>query len=308
MNVYNMHMEHDCDNFRESILEQNRILYCMRNRPCTETAMCWGLDVPDTWLDEIDRMSKKLEAINILVYPKHRVRIQMDQVKSKYGELRAYFSIIVDPNAAICLYEKAARWLISRLGKLDFKLETIVDKPAWTEVKTETIKSKEEFDEKVKQYKRCTNVKIYAKDGQYIKETTLEHLPTVHVEATKHKLAYSVYSKMDRIVRALRHLLHWRASRQQECIIELLQSATDSIIEESVDRCAHVCECCGAPISDGNSYSPRCTTFGWISYLCKSCAAKSKRRYACNGEILEGGKTVVSREELAARNREDIAS
>ena len=41
-------------------------------------------------------MSCKLEALNLIYYPKYKVRIQADQVKEKFGTLRFYFSVICE--------------------------------------------------------------------------------------------------------------------------------------------------------------------------------------------------------------------
>jgi hypothetical protein len=75
---------------RKEIINNHNILYKMYYAPCTETCMCWGLECSDGWLNEIDILSKKLEALNLMLYPQFNVRIQADQVKEKYGTLRWY--------------------------------------------------------------------------------------------------------------------------------------------------------------------------------------------------------------------------
>ena len=70
--------DEQANKLRKDILNDNEMLYCMYKQPMTETCMCWGLEVPDSWLNEIDDMSKKLEGMNMMVYPIHHVRIQMD--------------------------------------------------------------------------------------------------------------------------------------------------------------------------------------------------------------------------------------
>lgn len=83
-------------NYEKYIIEKCSILYCMYNKPMTQTCMCWGFECNHGWFSIIDEMSSKLEALNLIYYPKYKVRIQADQLKQKFGHLTFYFSVICE--------------------------------------------------------------------------------------------------------------------------------------------------------------------------------------------------------------------
>lgn len=63
------------------------LLYADRNKPYTETCMCWGFACGDGWYEIINGMSAQLEAL-IVSDPECGVRAS--QVKEKFGFLRVY--------------------------------------------------------------------------------------------------------------------------------------------------------------------------------------------------------------------------
>ena len=48
------------------------------------------------WSDPLERLSYKLEALNIQLYDRWKVRIVAEQIKQKYGTLRFYYASLVD--------------------------------------------------------------------------------------------------------------------------------------------------------------------------------------------------------------------
>lgn len=280
------------NDFRDEILKNNKILYCMNKRPATETCMCWGLEVPDTWLDEVSELSMKLEGINNMIYPLFNVRIQADQVKSKYGTLHFYYSIVIDPPSFIKGYEKMIGRMMDWLRKLDYDVQCVVDKEEHDEEIIETI-SKEEFDKYLNE--PAGNVDAYAKGGKFFKKVVMHRPRKVHYEARKHKFWYRVFLTRWHMKNLLRKILRWNPSYRQECVAKFLDGYAEAVIEKAIERCSCLCEKCGKHI--GTDYSPRCTTHGWVSYLCKSCADKSGQRYSCDGKVWENGKAIDSKNE-----------
>ena len=50
------------------------------------------------WDDPLERLSYKLEALNVQLYDRWKVRVVVAQVKEKFGTLRFYFDCLVDGN------------------------------------------------------------------------------------------------------------------------------------------------------------------------------------------------------------------
>lgn len=295
------------DKLREDILNDNKMLYCMYKHPMTETCMCWGLEVPNVWLNEIDSLSKKLEGMNAMAYHTHRVRIQADQVKDKFAQLRFYYSIIIDPPAWICAYENAVEWLMRKLNKLNFKYVTVVDKEPYDEVIETDIPAGKVESEK-KSYENCSNVDIIERDdGTYVKRCTYHRCRQTHQEPTKHKLLHRLLSNRYSIKNFIRCLFRWKPTYKQQCISEVMDSYAFKTIIDAEEKCIHICEHCGRHI--GEKWSPTCQTLGWISYLCEECAEKNENgQYLKNGELWSGKTRLKTREEVEEDRRKHEVS
>ena len=298
-----MNDEH-MDELRNAILNNNKMLYCMKNRPCNETCMCWKLECGNGWLHVIDEMSKSLEALNYAYYPRFRVRIQADQVKEKFGLLHFYYSIVSDPPRWMCLWHKLFQKLFDNVAKLDFKKMNVVDHDAYDDVVEEEIATKEEFDEDKKNYSRCENVEFIERDGKYIKKTTFRRCMQTHFVATQHRFLFKLLLNRYVIENLPMKLFNFYPSHKQRCIKQLLYDKAQEIVKKAEDDCFNVCEHCGRHISDDRLYSPRCTTRVWIQYLCKECADKTKQQYIMNDAVWENGKIIMTKEEYAKEKAE----
>ena len=284
---------------KNKILSENKILYCMKDRPATETTMCWGLEINNGWLNIVDEMSKQLEALNYMFYPKFRVRIQMDQVKEKFGLLTVYYSIVSDPFRWMCIWKKCMNKVFDMISRLDFKKLAVLDRDEYNEIVEEEIFSKEQFEKEKKQYIRCENVDVFERDGKYIKKSTFHHCRQTHYIPTKHRFLFKILQIRHIIENMPMKMLNVMPSHKQRCIEELLDDKAYAIVKKAEDACYDVCELCGHHIADDNEYSPRCITQGWIQYLCKDCADKSNNKYVMNGAVWRAGKEIVSKEERA---------
>ena len=80
----------------EKMMKQYPILFKQRTASEIETCMCWGIQADYGWYKPLNKLCSYLEELNNIYYDKYKIRIQADQVKSKYGELRFYYSIVDD--------------------------------------------------------------------------------------------------------------------------------------------------------------------------------------------------------------------
>lgn len=83
----------------KDILEKYPKIFKDRNKPMTETCMCWGLEVPDAWLLIIDDLCDAMTNCTYAVYNSQFgaaiefPQVVAEQVKSKFGQLRFYFRL-----------------------------------------------------------------------------------------------------------------------------------------------------------------------------------------------------------------------
>jgi len=57
---------------------------------------CWACG--PGWDDPLEKLSYKLEALNVQLYDRWKVRVVAAQIKEKFGTLRFYFDCLVDGN------------------------------------------------------------------------------------------------------------------------------------------------------------------------------------------------------------------
>lgn len=104
------------DDRRSCLMAKYKILYSLKDSPCS--CMQYGLEVPDTWLDEIDSLSADLEKMNNVIWKLFRVKVVAEQVKSKFGTLRFYYSVVADPPMLAKALERVSRclWRLPFIG------------------------------------------------------------------------------------------------------------------------------------------------------------------------------------------------
>lgn len=69
-------------------------LFVNRNKPMTETCMCWGFECPDSWYDLIDTLCHSIQShLDFKNRNAETVeQVTVDQVKEKFKGLRFYYS------------------------------------------------------------------------------------------------------------------------------------------------------------------------------------------------------------------------
>ena len=261
----------------EELMEMCKILYQDRNKPMTQTCMCWGFECGEGWYEVLKRLSCELEALNLQFYDKYKVRIQADQVKEKFGTLHFYYSVVCDNYTEEGLRAKAVIDDFEEKNAQNyFGIKTIVDKKGYTS---------DEVDEKGNKH-------------------SVWHPPVTHSEATKNVEEFEAMKKEQKAAYdILREKGYYDMSDEQKVIIEYLENEAFSRVRKAEDDCYNVCEDCGSQI--GTDWSPRCETTGWITYKCEKCAKKTKTRYLKDGALYEDGTLIKSKEQLE-KEREEI--
>jgi hypothetical protein len=261
--------------------------------------MCWGWECNSGWYDIIRKASCQLEALNILFYPKWKVRIEADQVKEKFGSLRFYFSVVCD-NYNIFGWTSKFLFSLSRKMKRKSTLKSVVDKEAYTTNETEELTAEEYAKWKnVFKYNSCS---LREENGKYYRDYKLYHPAHVHYEPCNQVLSYKAGNLIHKVA-CLLDLIGCKAvTNEQMVLMNMMNAEAESIIKAAKDECYSTCEECGKHI--GTDYSPRCETTGWISYLCEECASKYDSFYYKNGAKWHGSIMVMSKEEIdAERNK-----
>ena len=286
---------------RHNIIADNKLLFKLAHRPMTETCMCWGLECGDGWLRPLADVCGQLEGLNAIIYKLFNVRVQAAQIKEKFGTLHFYTDVVCDPCLVIRMYENAVEWFFDKLDRINYKTKYVVDKPEHQTTKEEEL-SKDEYDKQSTQLKHCSSYAFLEKDGKYYKRTTIVHCQRGHIAATKHKLLFWLSKKRWWFKNILRNITFFKPSNQQKAVMELLDKMQQDIIRDAEKACYDTCEDCGSTI--GTDYSPRCTTSGWITYICKECADKHKQDYYMNGALWNDGKLIKSKEEIDKERKE----
>ena len=269
-------------------IERCKILYKDYYRPCTETCMCWGFECGEGLKRPLDNLSDILESLNIHYYPKYKVRVQADQLKSKFGFLRYYYSVVIDPPWYCTFLGKPFKTLGDYLKyKINYKIIRIKDEPDLEKTdcqELKDIKNDQEFEDYKKKYNYST-ITYEKKDGKYYKYTKYTKIGRSHYEPSKHKILYKLYHLMYKIS----SILTWykNPTREQEVISNTLDVTAERLIRITEDECYNTCEECGRQI--GTTYSPRCKTTGWITYLCEDCAKKRNKNYIKDDSIYNNG-------------------
>ena len=78
------------EELEKMLFERYPKIFGNKDKPMTETCMCWGIECPDSWFDMLDSLCKALQwDTDKNDYP----QIVADQVKEKFGTLRFYYQI-----------------------------------------------------------------------------------------------------------------------------------------------------------------------------------------------------------------------
>ena len=71
----------------KSIFEKYPKLFRRAYLPMQETCMCWGLEIPDEWIDDVEALCEEINAIN-------PDAIEFEQIKVKWGSIVIYYDFV----------------------------------------------------------------------------------------------------------------------------------------------------------------------------------------------------------------------
>ena len=87
-------MEEESKITEKSIFEEFPEIFRDRKKSMKETCMCWGLEVPDSWLPTIRRLAKTMQTVSYTGCSFNKApQVVAEQVKEKFGSLRFYFRL-----------------------------------------------------------------------------------------------------------------------------------------------------------------------------------------------------------------------
>ena len=81
------------ENGYSGFMERFPILFQNKDKPMTETCMCWGIECPKGWYNILEQLCTELEYSNMESVAKWGMAIVAEQVKEKFGTLRFYFDV-----------------------------------------------------------------------------------------------------------------------------------------------------------------------------------------------------------------------
>lgn len=277
------------------------ILYCQAGKSHRESCMSFGWEFGNGWNEVVSELSYKLEALNMLFYPKYRVRIQFDQLKEKFGTFSGYFSVVVDPGK---LRTSLAHFCDRRYRKLlgvQYKQKYVVDEHETKYDETEELE-KEKWEAQRKQEYLPQNVEFTQKDGKFYRVTHLTRWQKGHYEPTEHKLKWKLKAMWCNLAAWLKCSTKER-TQEQEAIAKALEIMAQNAIDNAMTELESTCEVCGSTTGYDEKH-PRCQMSGWIKYVCRHCADEAKRPYFMDGAEWEAGKMLRSKAQVEKDKRE----
>jgi hypothetical protein len=275
--------------------EQRRI---RKNCPTLYPGARPGWECGPGWTLPLEKLSYRLEALNEVFERSFGVYAEAEQVKEKFGTLRFYFSVKTNMRAAPEALRRAASKcaeLISR--KVDFSYKCVVVAPHRTVLTCREVKAGEvrdlSFNETAVPSRDRGSCYIYGESHVYEKKRRVP---------TRNRAAW-LFMRACCAVERILCCTYKAATRRQIMARQCLDDLAEELAGKTEDECYSTCEECGRKI--GDKYSPRCSSVGWIRYLCERCARESGHMYIKNG--VKYGKTGEKIEDLPKDQHEDEA-
>jgi len=251
------------------------------------------------WVDPVAKLCYALEDLNIR-YRKYGVKVTVSQTKEKFGTLRFYYDVCCEPAYGwLAPLHIAAKKLYDVLWKVEYDIENVTDKPAWTTLEWEECKE-EAYEKKLTAFGDPVKDSAYAvseKDGRWFdaygvdvtdraalfrkdesgkcwRSYLLYHQGKYHLEARKHKFLYW-------FMRRVGDFRTWLSDYEKEVEPEInamrtsFSNQVEDLVNDAENKTYRVCQDCGSPIplsEDGTNGYERCVTHGWVGYWCRKCA------------------------------------
>lgn len=281
------------ERYKEEALNRCSILYSGREKPLTQSLMGLGWECGIGWNRDLNQLSYELEALNLQFYPKYRTRIEATQVKEKYGTLRFYYDVVIDPPKVRCWFRNKILDTANKLENIDYsKVRVIIKEPYITYSDTE-ITEPEKVAELTERYKNDTERNVIEKDGKWYIHEKIHHYGRYTYKPTKHRILFKIKNILFRLSNLLSEVT---PTDIQEMIYDFMTNRADELIHDTERMLYDVCEHCGHIIHDisesnGDIETSRICTKGWVSYICKECYDKARENPENNldGTLYEDG-------------------
>lgn len=257
------------DNIRRNTVSDCKLLY--RN-PCP-----WS--VGKGWYNTISDFSYKCEELNLRYYRKYRTRIALYDIKQKYGMLRIYGVVELDPNGFVCLLIGCIDRIINKLRCIDYKYEIKTDHKPYKVYDISVMDNNNE-DSTSSSFTMTSNI-----NGKTVKTTTIYNGGTSKMVPTKHKFTHFILTAVKKIQSVLRGISIPRSTSEKNVIYNFMNNCLEEMVDKCENDSEHICERCGKGVSNNTA----CYTTGWISVLCEKCATKCGREYIQDNKIYKGG-------------------
>lgn len=234
----------------------------------------------------------KIEALHLLFYKKYRVRAYVSELKDKFGTIRLDFSVVIDPPEWKIKLSKICDSIYTFMHKhINYDMKEIVDCPRHVKHVEEEIPKSRWLQEKDRP---CANAAAIERDGKYYYVADYDEYEHTHTEPTR----FHLLRKIQDFIRNYSVISVWKVdpTQKQQVMAKFLKRETEKIVKEVESETESKCECCGQTI--GTDWSPRCTTSGWVSYLCDSCAQKHGGTYYKNGDLWQKDTLVKTKAQL----------
>lgn len=271
-----------------------KMLYSRREKPFNSSCMAFGWETGLGWYRNIRDLSMRLEALNLLFYPKYGVRVVMEQCKQKWGRLTVYTCVETNPKWYFRVWHipfMKVRWWLDK--NVDYGVVKVMDEESHYYDRRELVPDGD-IDKEKELNKGVSNVKFDFSDGKWYKTTEVFSPSKFHFETTKNRLVH----RLSKVLWKIGMFLDFRPEPSSEQLVaaEALELFVRKIVREEEENCYSVCEQCGAQI--GTDFSPRVATKGWVSYICDKCDAKNRILYAKLRvtTLANGDKSIVPQE------------
>lgn len=241
----------------QKMMKQYPLLFHQKNLPMTETCMCWGIQAGEGWYEPLNKLCSTLEELN-KNYSKYRIRIEAEQVKEKYGELRFYHVVRILPS----FYKRILAFPFYCIREyfrkhVKFNWENKIIKPSYTTTEWEEI-TKEEFNNKK------VGVSYRKKGNQYFISQKVTYPAQIEKVLKDKKFLWKFYSFCHS---TYYKIIEQKPSEKQKKISKIIDELVFSLIHKCEQECWNCCEICG-------SKKDLITTSGWISRICSKCSQK----------------------------------
>lgn len=268
----------DAGNRYEDLFDTYPIVFRNTSLSESESCMAFGVECGPGWYDCINTMSARLEFLNERFYRRYGLYIAYDQIKEKHGLLTVYWSVCF---SNLGIFGKTARFMYSVAGFIrrhaNFRYRIVEDRPASTETRWVEI-SKELYHENPRWDTK-------EEDGKFYKRTIVEISPKSHSEISNHKILHFIFKTLLNIGTYLDGIVieTKKKSVKRECLRSYMHDEAHVIVNDATKAAYDTCEICGHQI--GTRFNPRCTTAGWISYVCEDCARKNPDRIYYKNDV-----------------------